>query len=470
MKYNILVIDDNLSTLKVIKAILEQEGYEVYVTDDPLTTINLIKKIDINLCLIDLKMPKINGIELYKKIREINSNIPVIIMTAYGTIESAVEAMKIGVENYLQKPLNYEELKITISKVIEKYKYKKEVEILKGHRNGKDIFENMIGSSKKMRDIFNKIASIAKTDSTVLITGESGTGKEMAARAIHNLSKRKENKMVCINLAAIPEGLQESEMFGYEKGAFTGAISSKKGKFEIADKGTIFLDEVGNINYKVQAKLLRVLEEKKIEPLGSNNSKDIDVRIISATNIDLKQEVQKGTFREDLYYRLNVINLHMPPLRERKADIPLLVNYFIKELSLRNDISEKTISDTAMEKLIEYNWPGNIRELRNVIEEALVVTNGQIIESDNLNLYIESKNTLFSGLNIPDEVGLYDIEKQSVINALIKTNGNQTKAAKILGISRKVIMNKIKKYNIRKIVPIRTKRNKKDKKAQNKDI
>lgn len=462
MKYNILVIDDNVSTLKVIKAILEQEGYEVFVTDDPITSINIIKKIDINLCLLDLKMPKINGIEFYKKIREINSDIPVIIMTAYGSIESAVEAMKIGVENYLQKPLNYDELKITISKVIEKYKFKKEVELLKGHRNGKYIFENMIGSSKKMRDVFNKIISIAKTDSTVLITGESGTGKEMAARAIHNLSKRKENKMVCINLAAIPDGLQESELFGYEKGAFTGAVSSKKGKFEIANNGTVFLDEIGNTNYRVQAKLLRILEEKKIEPLGSNSSKDVDVRIISATNIDLRQEVQKGTFREDLYYRLNVINLHMPPLHERKADIPLLVNYFIKELSLKNDITEKSVSDAAMEKLINYSWPGNIRELRNVIEEALVVCSGPVIEADNLNLFTDNKSISLIGLNIPDEISLYDIEKQSIINALVKSNGNQTKAAKLLGVSRKVIMNKIRKYNIGKIVPVRTKKKKKD--------
>jgi two-component system NtrC family response regulator len=466
MKYNILVIDDNLSSLKVIKAILEQEGYDVFVTDDPITSINLIKKMNINLCIIDLKMPKINGLELYEKIREINSNMPVIIMTAYGSIESAVEAMKLGVENYLQKPLNYEELKVTISKVIEKYELKKEVELLRGHRDGKNIFENMIGSSKKMRDVFNKIVNIAKTESTVLITGESGTGKEMAAKAIHNLSKRKDKKMVSINLAAIPDGLQESEMFGYEKGAFTGAISSKKGKFEIASDGTIFLDEIGNTNYKVQAKLLRILEEKKIEPLGSNNSRDIDVRILSATNTDLRHEVQKGTFREDLYYRLNVINLHLPPLRERKADIPLLVNYFIKELSIKNDIEEKSISDSAMERLIEYRWPGNIRELRNVIEESLVISNSNIIEADNLNLRIDTKNVSITGLNIPDEVSLYDIEKQSIINALIKSNGNQTKAAKLIGVSRKVIMNKIKKYNLAKVVPIRTKSKKKSQNGQ----
>lgn len=466
MKYNILVIDDNISTLKVIKAILEQEGYEVFITDDPLTSINLIKRFDINLCLLDLKMPKINGLTLYKQIKEINSNIPVIIMTAYGSIESAVEAMKLGVENYLQKPLNFDELKITIAKVIEKYNLKKEVALLKGQREGKDIFENMIGTSKKIREVFNKIICIAKTDSTVLITGESGTGKEMAARAIHNLSKRRENKMVCINMAAIPDSLQESELFGYEKGAFTGAITSKKGKFEFANNGTVFLDEIGNINYRVQAKLLRILEEKKIEPLGSNNSREIDVRIISATNSDLKQEVQKGTFREDLYYRLNVINLHLPPLRERKADIPLLVKHFIKELSLKNNIPEKKITDSAMERLIEYNWPGNIRELRNVIEEALVISNGPIIDADDLNLPLNSANFSLAGINLPEDISLYDLEKQSIINALIKSNGNQTKAAKILGISRKVIINKIKKYNLNKIVPIRTKKIKKIQKEQ----
>jgi transcriptional regulator with PAS, ATPase and Fis domain len=313
-----------------------------------------------------------------------------------------------------------------------------------------------------MREIFAKITSIAKTDSTVLITGESGTGKEMAARAIHNLSRRRENKMIVINLAAVPEGLQESEMFGYEKGAFTGAYGSRQGKFELSDRGTIFLDEIGNINYRVQAKLLRVLEERKVEPLGSNKARPIDVRIISATNIDLKSEAANGRFREDLFYRLNVISLHMPALRERKADIPLLSGHFLKEVCLKNSMNEKTISEGALERLMDYNWPGNIRELHNVIEEAVVISSTDVIEADMLNLsYERFASPAADQAAGPQDITLFEVEKKSIVNALIKTKGNQTKAARLLGVTRKMIMNKIEKYHISEIVPVRTRNTKK---------
>jgi DNA-binding NtrC family response regulator len=461
-KRKILVIDDNLSTLKVINAILSQENYLVFTASSPADGLELLNKEDMHLILLDLKMPGMDGIELYKRIKEVSPSTSVIIMTAYGTVESAVQAMHLGIDNYLQKPLNFDELKITISKIFEKIDLKEDLALLKGELHGDNIFENMIGKSKKMRDLFEKILSIAKSHSTVLITGESGTGKEMAAKAIHNLSSRKNYKMISINMAAIPEGLQESELFGFEKGAFTGALSSHQGKFEFADKGTIFLDEIGNINYRVQAKLLRVIEERRVEPLGSNKSNPIDVRIISATNSDLKRAVADGVFREDLFYRLNVISLHMPPLRDRKADIPLLVNNFIREVCLKNTMEAKTISDQAVEALMSYNWPGNIRELRNVVEEAVVVSTGSVIEADTLNLkyerYAESKQDMF----LPQsEMPLAEMEKKSIINALIKTKGNQSKAAKILGISRKIIMNKIEKYKISEIVPVRTRLSKK---------
>jgi DNA-binding NtrC family response regulator len=461
-KRKILVIDDNLSTLKVINAILSQENYLVFTASSPADGLELLNKEDMHLILLDLKMPGMDGIELYKRIKEVSPSTSVIIMTAYGTVESAVQAMHLGIDNYLQKPLNFDELKITISKIFEKIDLKEDLALLKGELRGDNIFENMIGKSKKMRDLFEKILSIAKSHSTVLITGESGTGKEMAAKAIHNLSSRKNYKMISINMAAIPEGLQESELFGFEKGAFTGALSSHQGKFEFADKGTIFLDEIGNINYRVQAKLLRVIEERRVEPLGSNKSNPIDVRIISATNSDLKRAVADGVFREDLFYRLNVISLHMPPLRDRKADIPLLVNHFIREVCLKNTMEAKTISDQAVEALMSYNWPGNIRELRNVVEEAVVVSTGSVIEADTLNLkyerYAESKQDMF----LPQsEMPLAEMEKKSIINALIKTKGNQSKAAKILGISRKIIMNKIEKYKISEIVPVRTRLSKK---------
>jgi DNA-binding NtrC family response regulator len=460
-KRRILVIDDNKSTLKVISAILSQDNYAVYTSASPEEALDLLKRESMHLIMLDLKMPGMDGIELYKKIRELDKDVFVIMMTAYGTVESAVQAMKIGIENYLQKPLNFDELKITIAKIFEKIEMREDLALLKGERHGENIFENMIGKSKKMRETFKKIASIAKADSTVLISGESGTGKEMAARAIHNLSKRSANKMISINLAAIPEGLQESELFGYEKGAFTGAYTAKQGKFEAADKGTIFLDEIGNINYRAQAKLLRVLEERKVEPLGSNKARSVDLRIISATNAELKHDVEKGSFREDLYYRLNVISLHMPPLRERKADIPLLTNYFLREICLRNNIEGKSISDQAIERLMEYGWPGNIRELKNAIEEAVVVSSTDVIGPDMFSLsyerYSDPKN---DGPQIAD-LSLAEVEKKSIVNALIKTKGNQTKAAKLLGITRKIIMNKIEKYNIVDIVPVRTRNPKK---------
>ena len=458
----ILVVDDNKSTLKVINAILTQDNYAVYTASAPQEAIELIKKEPIHLILLDLKMPEMDGIELYKRIKEIDSSAAVIIMTAYGTVESAVQALKLGIDNYLQKPLNFDELKLTIGKIFEKIELKEELAILKGDIHGENVFEKMIGKSKKMREIFKKIGNIAKSSSTVLITGESGTGKEIAARAIHNLSKRKDGKMICINMTAIPEGLQESELFGYEKGAFTGAYAARQGKFEIADNGTIFLDEIGNINYRLQAKLLRVLEDRRVEPLGSNKSRTIDVRIISATNSELKREVADGRFREDLYYRLNVISLHMPALRDRKADIPLLADYFLREICLKNNMTGKTISDNAMEMLMGYNWPGNIRELRNVLEEAIVVSDGDIIEPAILNLtyerYAESRNE--QTLPQPD-MPLSEMEKKSIVNALIKTKGNQTKAARLLGITRKIIMHKIKKYQISEIVPVRTRLSKK---------
>jgi DNA-binding NtrC family response regulator len=460
-KRRILVIDDNKSTLKVINAILTQDKYAVFTASTSEEALDLLKKETMHLILLDLKMPNMDGIELYGKIRRMDSNVSVIMMTAYGTVESAVQAMKAGIENYLQKPLNFDELRITIAKILEKIDMKEDLAILKGERRGENIFENMIGKSKKMREVFKKISNIARTDSTVLITGESGTGKEMAARAIHNLSKRSGNKMISINLAAIPEGLQESELFGYEKGAFTGAYMAKQGKFEAADRGTIFLDEIGNINYRVQAKLLRFLEERKVEPLGSNKSRAIDLRIISATNADIKADIEKGNFREDLYFRLNVISINMPPLRERKADIPLLTNYFLREVCLRNNMNEKIISDEAVERLMEYGWPGNIRELRNVIEEAVVVSSGNKIGPDMLNLSYGRYTGRETDTQITADMPLAEVEKKSIINALIKTKGNQTRAAKLLGITRKMIMNKIEKHNINEIVPVRTRISKK---------
>ncbi|MFW6211101.1 MAG: sigma-54-dependent transcriptional regulator [bacterium] len=459
----ILIVDDNKSALRVLKAILEEDGYTVFSESSPVKALEAVEKTEPGVILLDLKMPEMDGMELYGKIREIDKKAVVIIMTAYGNIESAVQAMKSGVENYLQKPLNFEELKITIAKIFEKIELRDDVALLKGQLEGKNVFENMIGKSKKMKNVFYKIENIAKTDSTVLITGESGTGKEMVSKAIHNLSRRRENKMVSINLAAIPEGLQESELFGYVKGAFTGAYTSKPGKFEAADNGTVFLDEIGNITHKVQVKLLRVIENMQVEPLGGNKLKSVNVRIISATNSDLKNDLKTGAFREDLYYRLNVISVHLPPLRERKADIPLLAMQFLKEICLKNSIAEKELSDDAMEMLIEYKWPGNIRELRNVIEEGVVTSGEKTIKPDDLNFsYVgvdpgsdDNDEDLIS-VNMP----LYDMEKKAIINALIKSKGNQTHAADMLGISRKVLMNKIEKHKITDFVPVRTKRKK----------
>ncbi len=454
----ILVIDDNETTVRVLKAILEREGYKIFTSTNGGEALKIVENEKVHIILLDLKMPDFDGLDLYLKLKEIDKDVIVVIMTAYGTVESAVKAMKIGIEDYIQKPINYDELKMIIARFFEKIKMEQDLALLKGELHGENVFQNMIGKSSKMKDIFNKIINIAKVDSTVLITGESGTGKEMVAKAIHNLSVRAKNKLISINLAAIPEGLQESELFGYVKGAFTGAYGNKPGKFEIADKGTIFLDEIANINDKVQAKLLRVLEERKIEPLGSNKLKSIDVRIISATNIDLKTAVEKGNFREDLYYRLNVITLSLPLLRDRKEDIPLLIDYFLNEVTLRNNIEQKFISEDAMKLLMEYNWPGNIRELKNVIEEAVVLSNNKVISSELINLSNYHGVTGEKIMTIPINTPLHEIEKSSIINALIQTKGNQTKACQILGITRKILTKKIQKYKLASIVPIRTKR------------
>jgi DNA-binding NtrC family response regulator len=370
-KKKILVVDDKINTLKVVGAILQDEGYEVFKVQSAAQALKIFESQgDIDAVLADLKMPGVDGLELFRRITAINADIPFVIMTAHGTIESAVQAMKEGVTNYLIKPLNYDELSLVLERAIREKEISQELTNLRQEVKEKYSFQNIIGSGQKMRDIFEMVRAVAPTDASILIQGETGTGKELLARAIHSLSSRQDRNMVCINSAALAESLLEAELFGYVKGAFTGAVANKKGRFESADGGTLFLDEIGQTSLKFQSKLLRFLQEGTFEPVGSVESRRADVRVITASNRILQEEIEAGRFLSDLFYRIEVIAITLPPLRERKDDIPLLVNHFIKRYAKQYQKGIDGIDPQAIEALLRHEWPGNVRELENCIARS----------------------------------------------------------------------------------------------------
>jgi len=396
--------------------------------------------------ILDLKMPDIDGIEVLKELKISNPSIPVIMITAHGTIDTAIEAMKIGATDYITKPFKLEELKVHVKQALHLLNLENQVDFLR-QELGKN-YGKIVGQSEAMKEIALLIQQVAKTGATVLITGESGTGKEVAAVEIHQASNRADKPFVAVNCAALPEQLLESELFGHEKGAFTGATSKKKGRFEIADKGTLFLDESGEMPLSMQAKLLRVLQERCFERVGGTETIHVDVRVIATTNVDLIKAISNGAFREDLYYRLNVMHIVMPPLRSRKEDIPLLVNHFLEKF---DPSRSKKISAEAMKILTRYNWPGNIRELQNVIERALIVCQGTEIQpvhfpKELLNSLEETSKPM---INLTEGgFSLEELEKHLILKALEKHNNNQTKVAKYLGISRPTLLYRLKKYGI----------------------
>jgi len=451
--YRILVIDDEENMLELYSRILGKEGYKVTTALTAEEALDLFRSKVFDLIIADLALPGMNGVELLKKVKEEDPDIPYILITAYGTVESAVEAMKLGAFDYIPKPFQTEELKIVIKKALKEYQLAQELKRLRSEVRERYSFGNIVGRSKKMLAIFDLVGRVAASNSTVLIQGESGTGKELIARAIHYNSLRKDKPFVAIDCSILPETLLESELFGHVRGAFTGAMKAKKGLFEEANGGTIFLDEIGNISLPIQAKLLRVLQEREIKPLGSTDTIKVDVRIIAATNTDLKELVASGAFREDLYYRIAVIPIVLPPLRERKEDIPLLVDCFLEKFSKENNKPLKRITPKALALLTEYDWPGNVRELENIIERAVLVSDSEEIDESCFPSEIRRLGDESVSLNISlkGEVNKVkgSVEIEAIKKALALCGGNKTLAAKKLGISRSSLYNKLKEYGIK---------------------
>ncbi len=442
-RFKILVVDDDRSILTVLSMRLESAGYEVVSAINRDEAKKAVKENSVDLAIIDQKLENEDGIELMQEIHLIVPELPVIILTAYGTIDSAVEAIKKGAYTYITKPFDPKNLLMHIDKALESRRLTFELENLRQLLHQEYSFSNIVAKSEKMREILKLVSQIAPTDSTVFIHGESGTGKELIAKAIHLASHRSKAPFVAINCAALPETLLESELFGYEKGAFTGAIKSTKGIFSRAHKGTIFLDEIGDMSLSVQAKFLRVLQEKKFYPLGSEHPIEVDVRIIVATNKDLWKEVEQGNFRRDLFYRIHVIPIHLPPLRERREDIPLLVDHFIKKYSKKMSKKIKKIDPKAIKKLMLYDWPGNIRELENVVEYAIVMTESEIIGEEHIILPedVDSKVKTFKEAKA-------EFEKNYLRTVLKITRGNVSQAAALAGKYRADFYKLLRKYNL----------------------
>src|SRR6266851_1622435 len=388
-KQAILVIEDEEKHRRVIGLHLSSAGFEVKAAGTAEDGLKLAG--DVDLILTDLKLPGMDGLELLEKLKGQNSHTPVIVMSAFGTVENAVEAMKKGAVDFLPKPFSLDHLSVVVERALEVRKLRDENRELREALGQRYQFENIIGRSQPMQEIFATITRVAPTRATVLLCGESGVGKDLIARAIHQHSPRRERPFVKINCTSIPENLMESELFGYEKGAFTGAMGTKPGKFEQADTGTVFLDEIGDVPVSIQVKLLRILQEREFERLGSNKTRHIDVRVLAATNVDLRAALEQGTFREDLFYRLNVLPINIPPLRERKEDIPYLAQHFVKKLKEDLGSTVESISESAVQRLLEYHWPGNVRELENVIERSMVLASGTVLDSVDIRLDLSPK-------------------------------------------------------------------------------
>jgi DNA-binding NtrC family response regulator len=443
-KPRILVVDDEAAMRESLTDWLMEDDYEVSQASSGEEAVSMVKEKDFDVVLLDLKMPGMDGLETMKGLKEVSPETEIVMMTAYATVDTAVQAMKVGAFDYMVKPFDPDEIEIHIKKIIAHRELVNENILLRKKLEERYQFDEIIGKCDLMQDLFDMITRVAPTDSTVLITGESGTGKELVAQAIHGNSPRCFMPFIPVSCGALPDSLLESELFGYEKGAFTGADHAKRGRFEMADSGTLFLDEIGDISLKTQVDLLRVLQQREIRRLGSEEMMKVDVRIVAATNRDLQKAIREKRFREDLYYRLNVISIHMPPLRDRKEDIPLLVKAFIKKYCLEMNKEKSKITPSALKLLTEYDWPGNVRELENIIERALVIGAGKEIVSEDLP---------FSGreqASQPLPKSLKMMEKMHIEGILDENNWNISRAARELDIDRQTLYNKIEKYGIKK--------------------
>ncbi len=459
--HSILVVDDEPNYLIVLSELLRDEGLEVFTAPGGKAGLAVIQEVDLDLVITDMQMPGMDGLQFLQEIKEVNNDLPVIMITAFAEVEKAVAAMQAGAYNYLAKPFSNDELLVNINQAVHHYSLIRENSRLRQEMLTRTGFSGMVGKNKSMRQIYELIEKVAPTPSTVLITGESGTGKELVAKAIHLNSPRADKPFITVNCAALAENLLESELFGHEKGAFTGAVAMRKGRFELADGGTLFLDEVGEIPLALQAKLLRAIQEKNFERVGGTNNLSVDVRIISATNKELKEEVAQGKFREDLYYRLNVIHLGLPALRERQDDIPLLVEYFVTSFTDRLHKPDLAISSDAMRLLVTLPWEGNVRELENTIERAAILCDNNLIEADDVqpesmgsNEQQDWSRDLDLKQLIPENAGLndvlYAIEDKMLHQALKETAYVQARAAEQLGITKSLLQYKMKKYGIKK--------------------
>ncbi len=442
----VLVVDDDRAHRTMLKTLLSGWGYIIFEADDGDTAIEKVREQGFDLILMDVRMMRMSGIEALHEIKTINPAIPVIIMTAFSSVESAVEALKRGAYDYLTKPLDFDELQIIIERAMEHRQLREENLRLRENLGVRFDRQNIIGRSAAMEKLMETVAQVAPSDATVLLTGESGTGKELIAGAIHFNSLRKKEPFVKINCAAITETLLESELFGHEKGSFTGAERRKEGKFRQADGGSIFLDEVSEMSLAMQVKLLRVLQEREIVRVGGDEVIKIDVRIIAATNRNLIEEVEKRKFREDLFYRLNVVSMNMPSLRERREDIPLLAQHFLTQFAEKNHKDIKGLTPQAMDSLLKYSWPGNIREVMNTIERAVVLSRAEYLDEGDLSLIVRNEHAAqhINQGNMP----LEDVERNTVLETLEAAAGNKSEAARRLGITRRTLHKKLKKYGV----------------------
>jgi DNA-binding NtrC family response regulator len=448
-KSTILLIDDDDSLRRVMEFSLTEAGHTVRTAANGEDGVRLFEKDPFDAVITDITMPGISGMEVLAKVRRRDAHIPVIVITAYGTIESAVEAMKQGAFDYITKPVSRDELRLTLEKAIRMRRLEKENVELRAEVTDRYRFESIIGSNEKMKELLDLAGRVAASDASLLITGESGTGKELLAKGVHFNSRRADGPFVAVNCAAIPDSLLESELFGHVRGAFTGAVKDKDGKFALADGGTLFLDEIGDLRIDLQAKILRVLQEREVDRVGGGKPLSVDVRVIAATNKDIERAVKEGAFREDLYYRLNVITLFIPPLRDRKEDIPVLASHFLKKFNRDVDVR---VDAGALSLLMAYGWPGNVRELENVIERASVLKRGVLITRDELPEKLKKDHPSVEDiiLNLPEQgISLEDLEKSLIVKALDKHKGNQTRAAEYLGITRPTLIYRMEKFGLK---------------------
>jgi DNA-binding NtrC family response regulator len=449
---NILIVEDEPRMRRLLEISLSEDGHSVHTSGDAESGLLHLRKAAADLVVTDLKLPGMNGLEFLQEGKRLNPAMPFIVMTAYGSVETAVDAMKAGASDYVLKPFTMAEMKLVINKELDVQQVRDENVRLKEALGKRYHFQNIVGRSKKMQEVLALVERVAPTNSTVLIGGESGVGKDLIARAIHQNSRRASGPFIKINSTAIPDTLFESELFGFERGAFTGAMASKPGKFELADKGTLFLDEIGDVPAAIQVKLLRVLQEREFERLGGTKTLKVDLRMIAATNRDLRAALEEGTFREDLYYRLNVVPIDIPPLREHKEDIPDLVNYFLARFAADSEKEIESITPAALDALMEYHWPGNIRQLENSIERAVALSSGRVIDEKEIHLDTRQNKTGVMSASasqfLPEGMTLEQWEDNMIREALRRANGNKSQAARLLGLSRNALRYRLGKLGV----------------------